>query len=662
MAYQWPHVPAPSRKEKERWTVSLGQVYGNTPSNPSLECGNYRWYRADCVEKTEWNFDLEGNKIYQKSGSHWLQWNPSGGNRRVTRGSATYTISGATVNIANQRWRPITIRWSGVSKISIKCKGRYHISEENEETPDTWYSPLLSTIDDASENFFMEQVRSRRGLVVGDGSYKNGRSSAAIVVQHQRTRNIDTGKKNTQSVTVPGHAKEQSSYRGELGGILTAIVYTNKKCKENNITEGKCIMGCDNKGALAASFGWKTPNPNWVCFDIVSMIRYHIRDSPIHWKGQHIKGHQDDSDQFEKLTEEAQANVIADKEAKAELGKGKIPIQNKNNKGQPWIVQCQGQLITGNVEARLRYVMQEEKAKEWWVKKLKIVEAVQNNISWDVNEGFRNLTPQWRNTWSVKYGAGILPTRKNLVIRGHGDIQSCPCCGAASEDVEHLFICPNAEIQKTFEEYFDKIHDFLRATTSPQIRENLEKVMQHLRTGTTPVTPDDSGSDSDSDSEWDTIVQQQLLIGQKGTLNGMWLNTWKEAQEVYLRRTKSRKSSRVWMIRLCIMIQDMTHGMWKTRNEAIHNNEDSESNKKQHEELDQEITNIFRDLPYLRWMPSSDAAFFKRKKEKVKRYRLKRKELWVTEATQILNAFTDSLDATSDAFINYFPPRLPATA
>jgi hypothetical protein len=83
-----------------------------------------------------------------------------------------------------------------------------------------------------------------------------------------------------------------------------------------------------------------------------------------------------------------------------------------------------------------------------------------------------------------------------------------------------------------------------------------------------PVYLDDSGSDSDSDSEWDTIVQQQLLIGQKGTLNGMWLNTWKEAQEVYLRRTKSRKSSRVCMIRLCIMIEDMTHGMWKTRKEA----------------------------------------------------------------------------------------------
>ena len=48
------------------------------------------------------------------------------------------------------------------------------------------------------------------------------------------------------------------------------------------------------------------------------------------------------------------------------------------------------------------------------------------------------------------------------------------------------------------------------------------------------------------------------------------------------------------------MIQDMTHNiMWKTRNETIHNNEDSELNKQQHEELDQEITNNFSDLPYM---------------------------------------------------------------
>jgi len=79
--------------------------------------------------------------------------------------------------------------------------------------------------------------------------------------------------------------------------------------------------------------------------------------------------------------------------------------------------------------------------------------------------------------------------------------------------------------------------------------------------------------------------------------------------------------------------------MWKTRNDAIHNKEDSSTNKKQHEDLDRDIDNIFRDLPPGGEMPTCDAAFFKRGSEKMKRYRLRRKEVWVADAVGIKEAF-----------------------
>jgi hypothetical protein len=78
-----------------------------------------------------------------------------------------------------------------------------------------------------------------------------------------------------------------------------------------------------------------------------------------------------------------------------------------------------------------------------------------------VYEGYRKLTPRWRHTWSVKYGAGILPTRRNMKIRRHSDDQSCPCCGAEGEDTFHLFQCPNEDIQKTFDEELDIVEDYL---------------------------------------------------------------------------------------------------------------------------------------------------------------------------------------------------------
>jgi hypothetical protein len=39
---------------------------------------------------------------------------------------------------------------------------------------------------------------------------------------------------------------KNKAHRGELGGILAGIVFANKVCKNYNITEGKCTMGCDN--------------------------------------------------------------------------------------------------------------------------------------------------------------------------------------------------------------------------------------------------------------------------------------------------------------------------------------------------------------------------------------------------------------------------------
>jgi hypothetical protein len=104
-----------------------------------------------------------------------------------------------------------------------------------------------------------------------------------------------------------------------------------------------------------------------------------------------------------------------------------------------------------------------------------------------------------------------------------------------------------------------------------------------------------------------------------------------------------------------MMIQNMTHAMWKTRNDAIRKKEDSAMNKKQHEDLDLDITNIFRDLPPSGTMPTCDAAIFIRGADsRIKRYRLRRKKLWVADAIRIKEASYHNLNPTSQAFLNYF--------
>ena len=170
--------------------------------------------------------------------------------------------------------------------------------------------------------------------------------------------------------------------------------------------------------------------------------------------------------------------------------------------------------------------------------------------------------------------------------------------------------------------------------------------LQHLRNGTMIDTTENSAQDK--------IVYDQLQLGQRATLNGMWMQGWVQEQETFLQRTRSRKHPKVWLIKLSILLQTMTHNMWKTRNEAIHKKEDSAMNKQRHEELDQDISNIFRDRPHYKLLPPCDAAFFRKGQERVKRYRVRKKEHWVTDAKRILEAYNDSLDATSEAFLDFF--------
>ena len=138
--------------------------------------------------------------------------------------------------------------------ISLAYKGKVTSFEEGEgvESSTGWILPLVIARD-GDEICFAQQLLKGSGTMVSDGSYKDDRSSAAFTTTPE--------KEIKGSLTIPGNKDEQSSYRAELGGILASIVYANKIAAKYDITEGSCMMICDNKGALASSFGYKKINP-----------------------------------------------------------------------------------------------------------------------------------------------------------------------------------------------------------------------------------------------------------------------------------------------------------------------------------------------------------------------------------------------------------------
>ena len=207
-----------------------------------------------------------------------------------------------------------------------------------------WPTRQIVMPDDAGEEFAL-QIQQGQGQAIRDGSYKTGRSSSAY-------KSMNTKAVKGYNI-IPGRSDDQSSYRGELGGILGIVVMAKAVCRKHSVNTGSLEIGCDNIGALKAISGGRTPNCRWNSYDIISAIKHEMETSNITWTFKHVTGHQDDKKTYDELDEWAQANVWADKEAKAYLTayvRMNCPVLSPIKvKGQRWKLRLNGQGVTKNV-------------------------------------------------------------------------------------------------------------------------------------------------------------------------------------------------------------------------------------------------------------------------------------------------------------------------
>ena len=92
---------------------------------------------------------------------------------------------------------------------------------------------------------------------------------------------------------------------------------------------------------------------------------------------------------------------------------------------------------------------------------------------------------------------------------------------------------------KCYADELEKVDDFLRETTSKEFREALIQLLEGLRTGELTL-PDD-------ETELSNTMEQQFVIGQRATFNGMWLKRWISHQNDYNKAIGSRKKAKVWV-------------------------------------------------------------------------------------------------------------------
>jgi hypothetical protein len=158
-----------------------------------------------------------------------------------------------------------------------------------------------------------EAIRNGIAIAVCDGSFKDEFGTAAYVLEGETSTN-----RIVVVLVTPGTDDDQSSYHSELSGLFGVLVMVHFICEQFAITDGAIEVGCDCKSALRHVFG-KGPsfNPGITDtdYDLHSVIRKMLENSPITWKWRHVAGHQD-NDGIEELDRWARLNIEMDSLAK----------------------------------------------------------------------------------------------------------------------------------------------------------------------------------------------------------------------------------------------------------------------------------------------------------------------------------------------------------
>ena len=181
-----------------------------------LEYNNYRWFNYENIQHTVWNIDLQSGSVIEKENdSSWRIWKSipqeNTGTRRNSLYSKTPTIITHSMNHSTH-WRPVSIDRKG-DNITVTSRGRYHAIADavTENIDECWYLPKEPTISERASNTFLARIQNNEGLIVTDGSYKEGKSTATFVVLHEAAEELNIDICNCQRVTVPGHPMDQNS-------------------------------------------------------------------------------------------------------------------------------------------------------------------------------------------------------------------------------------------------------------------------------------------------------------------------------------------------------------------------------------------------------------------------------------------------------------------
>ncbi|KAI2495321.1 hypothetical protein MHU86_19220 [Fragilaria crotonensis] len=381
----------------------------------------------------------------------------------------------------------------------------------------------------------------------------------------------------------PSRGSRMDSYRAECSGVLSILRFLIQIATFTAMHEPwQGVIGTDSKSLLDKL----SPNPTSYDTNQEAGKRVHLDELTPEWdllieiqEGlrllpgvslTHVKGHQDDSQPYDRLSLLAQLNVDADKMATSFQTKHGLarPIALMTPNTGIHLVHSTG-TITGKYEDRIRLISTSPALVSKIQTKYHWSDSTMRMVHWKAH-GKAIKVHHTRRVHLSKLIHDCLPTHE-LLNKFDSGKRTCSLCQHHCEDRDHIIRCPHSSRETWRLSFLQSLNTFHSTMhTSPILRHVLNKAFAQWLD---PQQPDEINPVL-FHTNVGKLIRQQNLIGWRQLFNGRFSVEWARMQEDYYQNhrnhTKFRRTGIQWQQRLIVTIWTQWEVVWKQRNGDVH--------------------------------------------------------------------------------------------
>ena len=572
----WPNQQDPGQKAWSVWRRYIKKILEvNNKLKPSLQPS----YWKENPNKTQnWFYHRGLDKLFQRSNDNKWKYYVKVIHRGRQRRSPTYYYRGLFNSLPLHATPATTIYKSG-HLVQFTGTMPFHttphtpiptrnIIDYRNQIPPPHNQPLqdISHLDHIPH--IITNIEAGNCAVVTDGSFfpTTLKSAAAFVVGNEAAHRRVIGR-----CFVVGPQSSFSSYRAELAGIHGGLAFIQGLCESHQITTGRIILACDNKGAITRILQGNIRLQD-KHFDYISAILTILSKLTIKVEMTHVEGHKDSTMALEDLSTLERMNVIADTHAKLKADTNPPPNFDIDSEilheWSPIKIQCEEGppiRIHSNLDKELYQKITTQTSRSYWNSKMKIPPAFENEVNWkSLSTAFKLLTPNKKKE-VLKWHSGFCGTNHMLFRRKQAASSACPGCNYPKETTTHILRCKSKGATSEWDNSIRSLQTWMRdQNAAPELIHAITTGLESWRNGHRTPSP------RYSLPYLSIAFETQNNIGWGGFIHGFTAKHWESAQNLYLQYKNSKKSGSRWIAALIRKLWETIWALWRFRNSLVH--------------------------------------------------------------------------------------------